>query len=86
LNNSILILCEPSEVCAVLEVASESISSMEMMLGFFILANLNSDLIKFSDSPCHLDTRSEAETEKNVKPSASPATARAMNDFPVPGT
>ena len=39
----------------------------------------------FSDSPSHLDTRSDDETEKNVELFASVATALAKNDFPVPG-
>lgn len=38
-----------------------------------------------SDSPSHLDMRSEDETEKNVELLASVATAFAMYDFPVPG-
>ena len=38
----------------------------------------------FSLSPCHLETRSEEETLKNVE-SASVATAFARYDFPVPG-
>ena len=38
----------------------------------------------FSDSPIHLDTRSELLTEKNVA-SASVATAFARYDLPVPG-
>ncbi len=35
-------------------------------------------------SPCHFDTRSDEDTEKNVE-SASVATAFARYDFPVPG-
>lgn len=37
-----------------------------------------------SDSPCHLETRSEEETEKKVD-AASVATALARYDLPVPG-
>merc|ERR550534_1471613 len=39
----------------------------------------------FSDSPNHLDTKSDEETEKNVELSASVATAFAKYDLPVPG-
>ena len=39
----------------------------------------------FSDSPSHLDIRSELLTEKNVELLASVATAFAMYDLPVPG-
>jgi hypothetical protein len=37
-----------------------------------------------SDSPCHFDTKSADDTEKNVE-SASVATALARYDLPVPG-
>lgn len=64
---------------------SESTSSMKMMLGLCCLANSNRFLTSFSDSPSHLDTRSDEETEKKVELLASVATAFARYDFPVPG-
>ena len=63
---------------------SESISSMNTMAGLFSRAMSNSVFTSRSDSPCHLDTRSEEETEKKV-PFASVATALARYDLPVPG-
>lgn len=51
-------------------------SSMKMMAGDFSRASANRLLTSFSDSPSHLDTRSEEETEKKVE-SASVATACA---------
>uniref|UniRef100_A0A336KSM0 CSON014564 protein n=1 Tax=Culicoides sonorensis TaxID=179676 RepID=A0A336KSM0_CULSO len=39
----------------------------------------------FSDSPSHLETRSELDTEKKVELLASVATALAKYDLPVPG-
>ena len=38
-----------------------------------------------SDSPSHLETKSEDDTEKNVELFASVATAFAKYDLPVPG-
>lgn len=67
------------------EEQSESTSSMNIMLGLCCLANSNKFLTSFSDSPSHLDTRSEDETEKKVELLASVATALAKYDLPVPG-
>jgi hypothetical protein len=50
---------------------------MKMMDGFSSLALSNRLLTIFSDSPCHLEIRSELEMEKNVELSASVATALA---------
>lgn len=58
---------------------------MNMILGLCVLANSNKFLTNFSDSPSHLDTKSEDDTEKNVELFASVATAFAKYDFPVPG-
>ena len=58
---------------------------MKMILGFSSLALSKRFLTIFSDSPCHLDIRSELEMEKNVDSLASVATALARYDFPVPG-
>lgn len=55
------------------------------MLGLWERASSNKFLTNFSDSPSHLDTRSDEETEKNVELFASVATALAKYDFPVPG-
>mmetsp|Transcript_29112 Transcript_29112/g.95031 ORF Transcript_29112/g.95031 Transcript_29112/m.95031 type:complete len:278 (+) Transcript_29112:536-1369(+) len=63
---------------------SESISSMKMIDGACSLAIVNSWFTSRSDSPIHLDTRSELETEKKVD-LASVATALARYDLPVPG-
>mmetsp|Transcript_17118 Transcript_17118/g.65314 ORF Transcript_17118/g.65314 Transcript_17118/m.65314 type:complete len:224 (-) Transcript_17118:223-894(-) len=83
-RNSVLILLEdsdsPSERC----VASESISSMNTMDGACCLAISKRLRTSFSDSPCHLLTRSEELTAKKVA-SASVATALARYDLPVPG-
>ena len=54
------------------------------MDGFDSLAISNIWRTRRSDSPCHLDTRSEEDMAKNVL-SASVATALARNDLPVPG-
>ena len=43
------------------------------------------DLKYLSDSPSHLETRSDDLTEKNVELFASVATAFARNVLPVPG-
>merc|ERR1719357_1492358 len=58
---------------------------MKMMLGLCSLAMVNRFLTSFSDSPSHLETRSELETEKKVELLASVATALARKDLPVPG-
>merc|ERR1712079_10039 len=55
-----------------------------MMEGLRSLAILKSCLMRRSDSPIHLDTRSEEEIEKKV-PSHSVAHALARKDLPVPG-
>lgn len=65
-------------------VHKESISSMNMMDGLDSRAISNICRTRRSDSPCHLDTKSEEDIAKNVL-SASVATALARNDFPVPG-
>lgn len=62
----------------------ESTSSMKIIDGFFSRANSNNYLTSLSDSPCHLLTRSEEETEKKVL-SHSVAQAFAKKLLPVPG-
>ena len=62
----------------------ESISSINIIEGFFSLAILKRLFIKRSDSPTNLEIKSDDETEKNV-PSASVAQAFARKVFPVPG-
>jgi hypothetical protein len=57
---------------------------MKTMEGFFSRASSNRLRTRRSDSPCHLETRSEEETEKKVA-AASVATALARYDLPVPG-
>jgi len=57
---------------------------MKIIEGFFSLAILKSYLIRRSDSPIHLLTRSEELIEKKV-PSHSVAQAFARYDLPVPG-
>lgn len=64
--------------------AKESTSSMNMIAGLFSLAIVKSCLTRRSDSPIHLLTRSDDDTEKKVL-FASVATALARNDLPVPG-
>ena len=56
-----------------------------MILGLCILANSNKFLTNFSDSPNHLLTKSEEDTEKKVELLASVAKALAKYDLPVPG-
>lgn len=80
-----MILLADSDSLSERDEQSESTSSMNMILGLCCLASSNRFLTSFSDSPSHLDTRSEDETEKNVELFASVATAFAKNDFPVPG-
>lgn len=58
---------------------------MKIILGLCCLANSNRFLTSFSDSPSHLETRSDEDTEKNVELFASVATALAKYDLPVPG-
>jgi hypothetical protein len=54
----------------------ESISSMKIIAGLFALAISNSERTSLSDSPSHLETKSEELIEKNV-PFASVAQAFA---------
>ena len=56
-----------------------------MILGLCWRANSNRLRTSFSDSPSHLETKSDDETEKNVELFASVATAFAKYDLPVPG-
>ena len=58
---------------------------MKIMDGLCVRARSNRFRTNFSDSPSHLDTKSEDDTEKNVELFASVATAFAKYDFPVPG-
>lgn len=64
---------------------SESISSIKIMLGLRCRANSNKFFTSFSDSPSHLLTKSDDETDKKFELFASVATAFAKYDFPVPG-
>lgn len=64
---------------------NESISSINIILGLCERAKSNRFLTNFSDSPNHLDTKSDDETEKKVELLASVATAFARYDLPVPG-
>jgi hypothetical protein len=57
---------------------------MKIIEGFLSLASSKSYLTNFSDSPCHLLTKSDDETEKNVL-SHSVAQALAKKLLPVPG-
>mmetsp|Transcript_42512 Transcript_42512/g.51619 ORF Transcript_42512/g.51619 Transcript_42512/m.51619 type:complete len:255 (+) Transcript_42512:897-1661(+) len=83
-RNSVLIRLAASLSLSPLALQRESNSSMKIIAGLFSRAIANRLLTIFSDSPIHLDTRVEEETEKNVE-SASVATAFARYDFPVPG-
>lgn len=80
-----MILRADSDSLSDREEQRESTSSMKMMLGLCCLASSNRFLTSFSDSPSHLDTRSDEDTEKKVELLASVATAFARNDLPVPG-
>mmetsp|Transcript_30920 Transcript_30920/g.60920 ORF Transcript_30920/g.60920 Transcript_30920/m.60920 type:complete len:290 (-) Transcript_30920:540-1409(-) len=62
----------------------ESISSMKMMQGATFLASLKRSLTLDAPTPTKTSTKEEPEVEKKGTP-ASPATARAINVFPVPG-
>src|SRR5438876_320233 len=64
--------------------SSESISSTKMIDGASAFASPKSARTSFSDSPCHLDVRLDAEMAKKVD-LLSVATARASIVFPVPG-
>mmetsp|Transcript_11900 Transcript_11900/g.17856 ORF Transcript_11900/g.17856 Transcript_11900/m.17856 type:complete len:202 (+) Transcript_11900:508-1113(+) len=85
-RNSVLILLAESLSPSDLDPHRESTSSMKIIAlpPGDSLAISKRFLTSFSLSPCHLLTRSEEETEKNVE-SASVATAFARYDFPVPG-
>lgn len=76
-RNSVLILLADSDSLSERDEQSESTSSMNMILGLCCLANSNRFFTSFSDSPSHLDTKSEDETEKKVELFASVATAFA---------
>ena len=58
---------------------------IKIIVGFCSSAILKSNLIVFSVSPCHFETRSELDNEKNVLFVAAVAAAFARYDFPVPG-
>ena len=55
------------------------------MLGLCCRASSNKFLTNFSDSPSHLLTKSDDDTEKKVELLASVAKAFAKYDLPVPG-
>jgi hypothetical protein len=57
---------------------------MKIIEGFLARASSKSYLTSLSDSPCHLLTRSDEDTEKKVL-SHSVAQALAKKDLPVPG-
>mmetsp|Transcript_7789 Transcript_7789/g.15715 ORF Transcript_7789/g.15715 Transcript_7789/m.15715 type:complete len:256 (-) Transcript_7789:1139-1906(-) len=61
-----------------------SISSMKIIHGAFFLACSNKSLTLEAPTPTNISTNSEPEIEKKGTP-ASPATARAIRVFPVPG-
>ncbi|KAH3666500.1 hypothetical protein OGAPHI_003496 [Ogataea philodendri] len=61
-----------------------SISSTKIIDGASRLANWNSALTSFSDSPKYLEVKEDAEIEKKVD-FDSVATARASMVLPVPG-
>mmetsp|Transcript_15667 Transcript_15667/g.51284 ORF Transcript_15667/g.51284 Transcript_15667/m.51284 type:complete len:270 (-) Transcript_15667:160-969(-) len=83
-RTSVLMRRVASDSPSLLEPHILSISSMKIMARSTSLARVKSCFTSRSDSPCHLDTRSEEDTAKNWA-SASVATALARNDFPVPG-
>lgn len=83
-KNSVLILLEDSLSPSERAVHKESISSIKTIAGLFSRAISNICLTNLSLSPCHLETKSDDETDKNVA-SASVATAFAKKDLPVPG-
>jgi hypothetical protein len=76
-RNSVLILRADSDSLSERDEQRESTSSMNMILGLCCLASSNRFFTSFSDSPSHLETRSEDETEKKVELFASVATAFA---------
>jgi hypothetical protein len=83
-RNSVFILLEVSFSPSLLLPQSESTSSIKITEGFFSLAISKRFFTSLSDSPIHLDTKSDELTDKNV-PSASVAHAFAKKLFPVPG-
>mmetsp|Transcript_5634 Transcript_5634/g.11914 ORF Transcript_5634/g.11914 Transcript_5634/m.11914 type:complete len:319 (+) Transcript_5634:421-1377(+) len=83
-RNSVLIRRAESFSPSDREPHKESISSMKMIAGVFSRAISNKLRTRRSLSPCHLETRSDEDTEKNVD-WASVATALARYDLPVPG-
>mmetsp|Transcript_4290 Transcript_4290/g.5123 ORF Transcript_4290/g.5123 Transcript_4290/m.5123 type:complete len:210 (+) Transcript_4290:675-1304(+) len=85
-KNSVLIRLAESDSPSVRLPHKESTSSMKIMARPPGDSRANSNKLRTSrsDSPCHLETRSEEDTEKNVE-SASVATAFAKYDLPVPG-
>mmetsp|Transcript_12141 Transcript_12141/g.21592 ORF Transcript_12141/g.21592 Transcript_12141/m.21592 type:complete len:261 (-) Transcript_12141:158-940(-) len=83
-RNSVLMRREDSDSPSERLPHMESISSINMIACSSARESSNSVLTSFSDSPCHLDTRSDDEIAKNLA-SASVATAFARYDLPVPG-
>lgn len=84
-RNSVLTRRADSDSLSLRDEQSESTSSMKMILGFCARASSNKFFTSFSDSPSHLESRSDELTEKKVELLASVATALAKNDLPVPG-
>ena len=99
-RNSVLMRRAASDSLSLRDETNESISSMKMILkclikkwvefqnlylGLFSRAIWNKLFTNFSDSPSHLDTRSELEMDKKVELFASVATALARYDLSVPG-
>jgi len=84
-RNSVFIRLADSDSVSDLEEQSESISSIKIIAGLCCRAKSNKFRTNFSDSPSHLDTKSDELTEKNVELFASVATALARYDLPVPG-
>mmetsp|Transcript_13376 Transcript_13376/g.40499 ORF Transcript_13376/g.40499 Transcript_13376/m.40499 type:complete len:228 (-) Transcript_13376:225-908(-) len=84
IKNSVLMRRVASDSPSEREPHMLSISSMKMMAWSSALASVKSCFTSRSDSPCHLLTRSELDTAKNLA-SASVATALARKLFPVPG-
>jgi len=84
INSSVFILREASWSPSDLVVMIESISSRNIVEGWWYRASSKSTLINFSESPHHLLTIVDAEMLKNVV-RHSVATAFAIIVFPVPG-
>lgn len=83
-KNSVMTLLDASDWFPSLLPHIESISSMNIIEGFFSLAIVNNYFMSLSDSPTYLEMRSEELTEMNV-PSHSVAHAFAKKVLPVPG-